>query len=73
MPSLLLFVTMPVVIVNRFIICAFALCKIGGSHCSGAEDSGVLGCDTVLLEGYVVPPSSKVEPSKKISLFGYCP
>jgi len=37
-----------------------------------AEDSGLLGCDTMSLEGYVVPPSSKVKESKKSSLLGCC-
>lgn len=81
MSCMFLFVTMPVVIVtNRFIIyiwyvpvSAFVLCEIGGSHGSGAKDSGLLGCGTVSLEGYVVPPSSWVMHSKKNSLLDYCP
>ena len=70
---LFLFVTMPAVsLTNRFIIyvwcvpiSAFVLYKIGGSHGSGAENSGLLGCDTVSLEEYIVPPSLRVEQSKK--------
>lgn len=76
-----LFVTMPIVIIiNRFIIyvwyvpiSALVLCKIGGSHGSGAEDSGLLGCGTVSLEGCVLSLSSRVMHSKKNILLDYCP